>query len=99
LETQTPPSPTFRDVRPEEHWAYNAIETLYANGLIVGVGHGQFAPDQPITRQQLSFLIKKAMPDAYDRAFARTPKDRQILQRRELSRVFYELLKTKLGIG
>ena len=99
LEPQTPPEPTFRDVRPGEHWAYTVIETLYANGLIAGVGHGKFAPNQPITRQQLSFLVKKAMPDAYDQAFAKTPKDRQILQRRELSRVFYELLKTQLGIA
>jgi hypothetical protein len=38
------------------------------------------------------------MPEVYDKAFARTPIDRQNLQRRELSRVLYEVLKGRLGI-
>ena len=57
-----------------------------------------FAPDQAMTRRQLGFLVKKAMPDAYDDAFADTPQDRQIVQRRDLSRVFYVLLKKKFAI-
>jgi hypothetical protein len=38
------------------------------------------------------------MPTAYDQAFMRTPTDRQNLQRRELSRVLYEVLKGRLGL-
>ncbi|HSM80071.1 MAG TPA: FAD-dependent oxidoreductase [Nodosilinea sp.] len=90
--------PTFTDVAPGKHWAYLPIETLHAHGMTTGVGNNRFAPDSPITRQQLSFLVKRAMPEVYDRAFARTPIDRQNLQRRELSRVLYEVLKGRLGI-
>jgi hypothetical protein len=90
--------PTFADVTPGQHWAYIPIETLAAHGMIAGVGPNRFAPDAPITRQQLSFLVKRAMPEVYDQAFARTPIDRQILQRRELSRVLYAVLKGRLGI-
>lgn len=98
LPAKTPPSPTFSDVQPGGHWAYQPIETLYAHGIIAGIGGGRFAPDRPITREQLSFLVKKAMPEAYEKAFADTPIDRQNLQRRELSRVLYEVMKHKLGI-
>ncbi len=98
LPTQLPAQPTFSDVAPGKHWAYMPIETLNAHGMIAGVGQNRFAPDAPITRQQLSFLVKRAMPEVYDRAFARTPIDRQNLQRRELSRVLYEVLKGRLGI-
>ncbi|TVQ15020.1 MAG: FAD-dependent oxidoreductase [Leptolyngbya sp. DLM2.Bin27] len=98
LPTKLPEQPTFSDVAPGKHWAYGAIETLYAHGMIAGVGNDRFAPDANITREQLSFLVKRAMPEVYDSAFARTPIDRQNLQRRELSRVLYEVLKGRLGI-
>jgi hypothetical protein len=98
LEKVTPAQASFTDVKPGQHWAYSNIETLKAQGFIAGMRGGRFAPDTPMTREQLGFLVKKAMPQAYEAAFARTPQDKQILQRRELSRVFYELLKVKLGI-
>ncbi|HIK43446.1 MAG TPA: FAD-dependent oxidoreductase [Leptolyngbyaceae cyanobacterium M65_K2018_010] len=98
LPKHSPSQPTFKDVARGQHWAYEAIETLYAHGMIAGVSTDRFAPDAPITRQQLSFLIKRAMPEVYDSAFLRTPIDRQNLQRRELSRVLYEVLKGRLGI-
>lgn len=98
LEKKAPSRPTFVDVQPGKHWAYEPIETLAAHGIISGVGEGRFAPEQPITREQLSFLVKKAIPEVYAKAFARTPADRQLLQRKELSRVLYEVLKKKLGI-
>lgn len=93
-----PQQPTFADVTPK-HWAYSNIEALAARQWIAGVSQGQFAPDRPITREQLSFLVKKVMPQAFDRAFAATPIDRQPLTRRELSRVLYELLKVKDAQG
>jgi hypothetical protein len=74
------------------------IQTPYAHGMTAGVGGDRFAPDAPISREQLALLVKRAMPEVYDRAFARTPRDRQNLQRRELSRVLYEVLKGRLGI-
>jgi hypothetical protein len=99
LEKIAPTQPSFKDVQPGDHWAYSNIETLKAQGIVAGLPNGQFAPDAPITRAQLGFLVQAAMPQAMAAAFARTPRDRQILQRRELSRVFYELLKAKLGIA
>ena len=98
LEEITPERPSFRDVQPGKHWAYGTIETLKASGLVAGVGRDRFAPDQAMTRQQLGFLVKRAMPRSYEAAFAQTPRDRRIVQRRDLSRVFYTLLKAKLAI-
>jgi hypothetical protein len=98
LEKISPARPSFSDVRPGIHWAYSNIETLKAQGLIAGVGNGRFAPDEMITRKQLSFLIKAAVPAAHAQAFANIAQDNQKLTRRELSRAFYALLKFRLDI-
>ncbi|MEO0458649.1 MAG: FAD-dependent oxidoreductase [Cyanobacteria bacterium P01_A01_bin.114] len=99
LEKVAPAQPSFKDVLPGKHWAYSNIETLRTLGYVAGMRSGRFAPDAPMTREQLGFVIKKAMPQVMEAAFARTPRDKKYLQRRELSRVFYELMKTKLGIA
>jgi hypothetical protein len=85
-------------VQPGRHWAYTSIETLYGHGLVAGVGGNRFAPNQPITHQQLGFLIHKAAPDLADTALQGIPSDRGPLERRELSRALYVLLKHRLGI-
>ncbi|MEM8804871.1 MAG: FAD-dependent oxidoreductase [Cyanobacteria bacterium P01_G01_bin.38] len=99
LEKVAPPQPSFSDVLPGKHWAYSNIETLKTLGYVSGMRNGRFAPDAPMTREQLGFVIKKAMPQAFGAAFAKTPRDKKYLQRRELSRIFYELMKAKLGIA
>ncbi|MFK8186039.1 MAG: FAD-dependent oxidoreductase [Phormidesmis sp.] len=98
LEKVSPAQPSFRDVQPGKHWAYSNIETLKAQGMIAGVGRGLFAPNDMITRKQLSYLVKAALPKAHAKAFANLPQDAQKLSRRELSRAFYELLKFRLDI-
>lgn len=98
LEKVSPSRPSFRDVIPGGHWAYSNIETLKAQGMIAGVGNGLFAPDDMITRKQLSFLIKASLPAAHGQAIANVPQDNQKLTRRELSRAFYELMKFRLEI-
>jgi len=98
LEKVSPARPSFRDVQPGKHWAYSNIETLKALGMIAGVGRGRFAPDAMITRQQLSYLIKASVPQAHDQAFSNLAQDKKLLQRRELSRAFYALMKHRLGI-
>lgn len=98
LEKISPAAPSFRDVRPGEHWAYSNIETLKAQGTIAGVGRGLFAPDEKITRRQLSYLIKAAMPEAHGLALQNIKLDSQPLSRRELSRAFYVMLKSKFDI-
>ncbi len=97
LEKISPARPSFSDVRPD-YWAYSNIETLKAQGMISGVGRGRFAPDDMITRKQLSFLITAALPAAHAKAFENIPKDNQKLTRRELSRAFYAMLKFRLDI-
>ena len=94
----SPSQPSFRDVGRGQHWAYGAIETLYAHGLVAGVGGNQFAPDRPITRAQMAALLQQAMPELGTRAWQGIPRDQQHLQRRELSRLLYELLKQRLGL-
>ncbi|MFE4106041.1 FAD-dependent oxidoreductase [Almyronema epifaneia] len=96
LEKRLPAIPSFWDVRPGGHWAYETIETLSAHRLVAGVGYGRFDPDAAMTREQLGFLLKKAAPDAYKQAFAQTPQDKQVLQRRELSRVLYSVWQHRL---
>jgi hypothetical protein len=98
LEKVIPNQPSFKDVQPAEHWAYSNIETLKAQGMIAGVGKGLFSPDTPITRRQLSYLVKASVPNAFDLAFKRLAQDNKPLSRRELSRVFYALLKHRLEI-
>ncbi len=98
LEKISPAQPSFWDVQPDQHWAYSTIETLKAQGMIAGVGKGRFSPDAMITRQQLSYLIKAAVPKAHGQAFASLSQDNTPLARRELSRAFYAVLKTQLEI-
>lgn len=98
FELLSPARPTFSDVLPNHRWAYPSIETLVAKGVVAGIGGTRFGPELLITREQLSILISKAVPSAHNIAFSRTPRDKQILQRRELSRVLYQVLRVKLGL-
>ncbi|MGB3495674.1 MAG: FAD-dependent oxidoreductase [Elainellaceae cyanobacterium] len=97
LELINPDTPRFWDV-PETHWAYRAVETLAAQRIISGVGYGLFAPGQYTTRKHLSYMVFNAFPGAAGYAFKRTPRDGNLLKRRELSRVLYAMLQAKLDI-
>jgi hypothetical protein len=48
--------PFFTDVAPG-YWAYTAISALWQKGIIHGFGDHRFAPDAPMTREQLSSLL------------------------------------------
>jgi len=50
---------TFRDVNG--HWARQEIETAQAYGIIRGVGEGRFAPDEPITREQMAVMLDRIL--------------------------------------
>jgi parallel beta-helix repeat protein len=65
--TATPGAVSFKDV-PANHWARGFIETLAAQGVISGVGDGNFRPDAPVTRAQFAALINKAYAPAPVRA-------------------------------
>src|SRR5579883_1599375 len=50
----------FADV-PANHWAYQAIQSLAADGLIQGYPDGSFKGDRPITRYEMAVLIARAI--------------------------------------
>lgn len=49
----------FSDV-PKSHWASEPIEALCAGGVLAGMGDGNFAPEQVVTRGELAKIISLA---------------------------------------
>lgn len=49
----------FKDVS-EDAWYYDSVGIAAINGLVSGVGEGNFAPDATITRQDMAVMIAKA---------------------------------------
>jgi hypothetical protein len=49
----------FLDV-PTDHWASAWIEQLAADGITSGCGGGNYCPDTPVTRAQMSIFLVKA---------------------------------------
>ena len=50
----------FSDV-PADHWAYDAVSQLAADGVINGYGDGTYRGDRNITRYEMAQMIAKAM--------------------------------------
>lgn len=48
----------FTDVA-ENYWAKNEIEIAYQNGIVKGIAEGEFAPDQPLTREQMAVMLSR----------------------------------------
>jgi hypothetical protein len=48
----------FADV-PADHWAYQAIETLSADGLIDGYPDGSFKGDRPLSRYEMAAIVAR----------------------------------------
>lgn len=46
----------FSDV-PEEQWYTEAVLWAAENGLVLGIGDGRFAPEEPVSRQQLAVIL------------------------------------------
>ena len=60
----------FEDV-PADHWSYDAVAQLAADGVIEGYGDGTFRGDQEITRYEMAQMIARAMaknPSGADKA-------------------------------
>jgi hypothetical protein len=53
-------APHFADVPPGDS-AYQFIEALYASGVSVGCGGGNYCPDAPLTRRQMAVFLAKAL--------------------------------------
>ena len=50
----------FSDV-PSDHWAYDAVKQLAADGVIEGYGDTTFKGDKNITRYEMAQMVAKAM--------------------------------------
>ena len=50
----------FEDV-PADHWAYDAVAQLAADGVIEGYGDGTYRGDQAITRFEMAQMVARAM--------------------------------------
>ena len=50
----------FSDV-PADHWAYDAVVKLAADGVIEGYGDGAFKGNRNITRYEMAQMVAKAM--------------------------------------
>lgn len=52
--------PDFSDTKG--HWAEDEIRTAYYHGLVEGIGAGQYAPDAPVSRQEMAVMLHRAFP-------------------------------------
>jgi hypothetical protein len=50
----------FADV-PANHWAYQAIETLAADGLVDGYPDGAFKGDRPLSRYEMAAIVARVV--------------------------------------
>ncbi len=50
----------FADV-PSNHWAYQAIASLAADGLIEGYSDGEFKGDRPLSRYEMAVLVARVI--------------------------------------
>ena len=48
----------FPDV-PEHHWAYKAVEELYAAGLVIGYPDGSFGGQRALTRYEYAMIVSR----------------------------------------
>lgn len=48
----------FPDV-PEHHWAYKAVEELYAAGLVIGYPDGTFGGQRSLTRYEYAMIVSR----------------------------------------
>jgi len=50
----------FTDVKPD-NWHYRVIAAAFRHGLVKGYSDGRFAPDDPVTREQVAAMITRAL--------------------------------------
>lgn len=64
----------FKDI-PADAWYYDAVGLAGINGLVSGVGNGNFAPDATVTRQDMAVMMAKAYKLANGVAMTGNSKD------------------------
>lgn len=50
----------FSDLRG--HWSAGYVQAAYEAGLAAGVGGGRYAPDEPVTRQEIAVMLDRVRP-------------------------------------
>src|SRR5580658_8607585 len=50
----------FSDV-PANHWAYQYVQSLAADGIIDGYPDGKFKGDRPLTRYEMAVVVARAV--------------------------------------
>lgn len=60
LKGESAGSASFKDVTAA-HWAWQDIQLAKKSGLIEGISADRFAPDQIMTREQMSMLLSRAL--------------------------------------
>ncbi len=60
LETYEPEVATFSDVQPGD-WFFGPVEAAVEAGLAVGMGDGTFAPNEPVSREQMATFMVRAL--------------------------------------
>ncbi len=53
----------FSDVAPESYYA-QAVNDMYALGIVAGVGGGKFEPSSTLTRQDAALMVQRALNQA-----------------------------------
>lgn len=53
---------TFTDV-PSNHWAYQVVDKISNEGIMVGVGNDLFAPNSTLTRAEYTAILCNLSPD------------------------------------
>ncbi|MBD5634554.1 MAG: S-layer homology domain-containing protein, partial [Candidatus Eremiobacteraeota bacterium] len=64
----------FADV-PANHWAYQYIQTLAADGLIDGYTDGAFKGDRPLTRYEMAVIVARVIAKLQENAGARPSRE------------------------
>ncbi|NJK40915.1 MAG: FAD-dependent oxidoreductase [Acaryochloridaceae cyanobacterium SU_2_1] len=86
--------PTFIDLSPS-HFAYASVEVLFAQGIVIGIGNQQFAPEQLLTHGQLVIIVSKLLPklrpEQTSAILAEFSEDSEPVTKRDLFRVLYRL--------
>ncbi len=60
LEPEVSGSSPFSDV--DGHWAKGYIQAAFRQGLAAGIGDGLYAPNAPVSRQEIAVMLDKARP-------------------------------------
>ena len=64
LEPEHSGTPPFADL--EGHWAAGYVQAAFRHGLAAGVGEGLYAPDAPVSRQEMAVLLDRVRPGLGD---------------------------------